>query len=447
MTRRQLLARSAALLPAIALERASRGQASSSALNVGIAETTITPSWPTPLWGYGNRPPFSTGVLDDIYAKAFLFDNGKRFLIIMLDLGAIGFPLYRRIARSIHQRTKLPEDAVMIQVTHDHSAPANINVTGMDADLRFHELLESKLVALAVEAQHNLAPAVLSYGQTNSSIALNRRVGNRTSTWDKESGPIDTTFSVLQVASPDGKLRGVIVNYPTHPVTLRPDNDEISADFPGVLYKELGSSLNCVVAYMQGCCGDAIPKIFGTTREMNEYGRKMADEARRALASAKPLDSTLVDYRSQRVIVTFVSPYTLDDFREHYQEFAKGGGEKELWAEHLLRYLEDGGDIRQSRDTMVAALRIGELSLAILPGEILHLTAQLIRQQFPNRKLMIAAYSNDTSVGYLPHADEFPKGGYEVNDAWRYYDTLRTTPRMEQHVRESAIALLRELSA
>jgi hypothetical protein len=178
---------------------------------------------------------------------------------------------------------------------------------------------------------------------------------------------------------------------------------------------------------------------------MEEYGRKMAAEAQRALSTAKPLRVDSLDCRSQRVAVTFISPYSLDDLRARYSTFFTGDEEKELWAEHLLRYLEDGGDIHQTRDTLVAALRIGDLALAILPGEILHVTADLIRKQFPNQKLMIAAYSNDTSVGYLPHADEFPKGGYEVDSAWQYYTTLRTTPDMEKDVREAAVAMLHSL--
>src|SRR5581483_7995369 len=335
---------------------------------------------------------------------------------------------YRRIARRIHETLKMDEDAIMIQATHDHSAPAVIDFTGLPADQRFQQLIEDKLVMLASQAKRDLAPAVLSYGCTNSFIGLNRRVGERASTWNKESGPIDSTMSVLLVTSPEGHNRGVIVNYASHPVTLRPDNLQISADFPGVLYRELGRSLGCPVAYMQGCCGDTIPKIFGTATEMEEYGRKMADEAQRALSAAKPIQVNSLDYRSQRVVVTFVAPYTLDDFRARYKDYFKGQLELELWAEKYLRYLEDGGDIEQSRDTIVKALRLGDLAVAILPGEILHLTAELIRKQFPGQKLMIAAYSDDTSVGYLPHADEFPKGRYEVEDAWRYYGLLRTTP-------------------
>jgi hypothetical protein len=198
---------------------------------------------------------------------------------------------------------------------------------------------------------------------------------------------------------------------------------------------------------MQGCCGDMIPKIVGTTKEMREFGHKMADEARRVLATATPVGGDSLDYSAAGVTLTFVAPYTLDEMRAKYGKLTEGVSlEQAHWAERMLRYLEDGGDIRQSHDTIVQAVRFGDVAMAVLPGEILHLTAVLIRKQFPQqRNLIVAAYSNDTSMGYLPHADEFPLGKYEVETAWMAYGTLRTTPDMERSVRETAVQLLHGL--
>lgn len=449
-SRRDWLGGCAALLSAYAAGSGQgKTQVPDGALRVGIAETSITPGWVTELWGYGARLRYSTGVHDPIFAKAFLFDWGKRFLVIMTDVGGIDFALRRRIGKKIAAALKMPDDAIMIQCSHDHSAPALLGTPIWPADERFQLFYEDQLFAVAVQAYKDLAPATLSFGQVESTIGLNRRVGNRENTWNKDSGPIDSVFNVLQVKAPDGHNRGIIVNYPSHPVCLRPDNVEISADFPGVLYKDLGASEKCPVAYLQGCCGDTIPKVFGTTKEMEEYGHKMADEARRALAKAEPVGGSSLDFSAARVNVTFVSPYTLDELRSKYAELTKSpSAEREQWAERLLRYLEDGGDPHQSRDTYVQALRLGDIAMAVLPGEILHLTAKLIRQEFPRqRKLMVAAYANDTSPGYLPHADEFPKGKYEVEEAWKIYGTLRTTPDMERNVREAAVALLHGLLA
>jgi hypothetical protein len=439
MTRRD------ALIAGLFALRPSR--AATAPLKLGIAEAPITPAWPTTMWGYDNTTHYTRGVMDDIFAKVWLFDAGRTFLLITLDAGAIGFDLQRRIARRLHEEMGIDPDAVAIQVTHDHSAPALLEIPSVHADRRFQILVEDKLVLLARDARKNMAPATLSFGQVDSFIGLNRRVGNRENTWNKESGPIDPKMSVLLARSADGANRGVLVSYPSHPVTLREDNDRISADFPGVLYRELGAALRCPVMYLQACCGDVIPKVFGGVKEMQEYGKKMASEAQRALATAVPLADPAVDSRTRRVVFTFVAPVPLDELRANYsQYFRRGAHYQRQWAERYLRYLEDGGDLRQSRDSLVATLAIGDVSFALLPGEILHLTSLLIRKEFPGRKLVVAGYTNDTSVGYLPHAEEFPKGRYEVDDAWKYYGTLRTTPDMERDVREAAIGLLRELS-
>lgn len=441
----QITRRSVFLCGAAALLNSGFTWAKEISFRIGIAETPVTPSWPTVLWGYDNTIHYTSGVLDDIFAKALLFEAGKQFLLITLDVGALGFDWTRRVTRRIHEEVGIAEDAIAIQCSHNHSAPALLEIPSIKADQRFQVFLEEKLAWLAGQARKNLTDAALKFGQVDSFIGLNRRTGNRANTWNKESGPIDPTFSVLVAQSPECNNLGVIVNYPAHPVILREDNDKISADFPGILYRELGKSLGCPVIYLQACCGDVIPKVFGGVKEMNEFGKKMAEEAQRALAAAKPLPDPIVDFASQRVLLTFVAPIPLDEFRANYTQYFRGSHFMRIWAEGYLRYLENGGDLRQSRDTLVQILSIGDLSIAFLPGEILHLTSVLIRRGFPGRKLIVAGYTNDTSVGYLPHADEFPKGKYEVDDAWKYYDTLRTTPQMEKDVRETAIKLLRKV--
>lgn len=418
--------------------------AARTALQVGIAETPITPTWPTRLWGYDRTAnPLSDGILDDIYAKAIVFDSGKKFVLVTADIGAIGLDLSRRIASRIRQATGIPEDAVAIQCTHDHSAPAVLDIPMTPADTRFQQFLEDQIVLIATQAHKNLTPAVLELGQVPSSIGLNRRVGNRENTWDKDSGPIDETFSVLLIRPPTGAgYLGALVNYAAHPVTMRDNNNKISADFPGVLYRTLGGELNCPVVYLQGCCGDVIPKIFGGTKEMERFGTRMADEALQAVAPARPISGTSINYQVRHINLEFVAPYNLSEFRAKAIEYETEPAIPREWAKSYLQYLEQGGAMRQARETMVEAFCVGDLYIVLLPGEVMHLTSLLIRSQFPELKLLLGSYTNDTSTGYLPHAIEFPKGKYEVDVAWQLYGILKTTPEMERTVRETAIELL-----
>jgi len=61
-----------------------------SVLMAGAATINITPQSPVPMSGYGNRDQPSKGVHDEIFARAFVFDDGKtKTCIIQADL--IGF--------------------------------------------------------------------------------------------------------------------------------------------------------------------------------------------------------------------------------------------------------------------------------------------------------------------------------------------------------------------
>ncbi|HWB86197.1 MAG TPA: neutral/alkaline non-lysosomal ceramidase N-terminal domain-containing protein [Bryobacteraceae bacterium] len=438
ISRRSMMARCGLLLAgAGALGMAKTG------LRVGMAETVITPSWPTRLWGYNRtKNPFSEGILDDIYAKAILFDSGQRFLLITADIGAIGLDLSRKIAVRVREAIGIPEDAVAIQVTHDHSAPSVLGIPAIPADTKFQQLLEDRIVEIARKAQQNLTPAALELGQVASSIALNRRVNQVVSNWDNDSGPIDQTLSVVLVRALSGRYLGALVNYAAHAVCLRDDNNKVSADFPGVLYRRLSTELGCPVMFMQGCCGDEVPKMFGTVKEMEAFGARMAEEALRAVAVAQSVKGDSVDYKTRHISLEYVAPYSLSEFQSKAGEYAKGPFYVPEWAKLYLQYLEKGGATQQAHPSMVEALRVGDLHFALLPGEVLHLTSLLIRGRFPGVKLVVGSYTNDTSTGYLPNAVEFPKGGYEVERSWKLYGILKTTPEMEQTVRETAIELL-----
>lgn len=64
-------------------------------------------------------------------------------------------------------------------------------------------------------------------------------------------------------------------------------------------------------------------------------------------------------------------------------------------------------------------LRWGGLRIVALPGEPFSVTARRTAELVPGECLVIG-YA-DGSPGYLPPAEEFPYGGYEIDEAHRYY--------------------------
>ena len=97
-------------------------------------------------------------------------------------------------------------------------------------------------------------------------------------------------------------------------------------------------------------------------------------------------------------------------------------------------------------DVTLSALGLGELGIVTLPGEAFCAQGTEIRAKSPFGSTMVAAYSNG-NMGYLPTRDAYPYGGYEVDDAWRYYGYPEcVVPEAGELCVETALELLDEVN-
>ena len=91
---------------------------------VGYGRADITPKEPIPLMGYGNTIRRISGpVLDPLYATcvAIRDETGNTILMVGTDSTVPNFSGYIREETS--KATGVPEDQIVINVTHTHSAP------------------------------------------------------------------------------------------------------------------------------------------------------------------------------------------------------------------------------------------------------------------------------------------------------------------------------------
>jgi hypothetical protein len=68
----------------------------------------------------------------------------------------------------------------------------------------------------------------------------------------------------------------------------------------------------------------------------------------------------------------------------------------------------------------VSALNWGSIEIVALPGEIFAETAHRVRAAIGNPAALVIAYADDVP-GYIPPVAEYAAGGYEVDEAHRYY--------------------------
>ena len=93
----------------------------------------------------------------------------------------------------------------------------------------------------------------------------------------------------------------------------------------------------------------------------------------------------------------------------------------------------------------VQAVRIGDTALVTLPGEVFAEIGTRIDDAAPFRQTTVLAYTNGCH-GYVPTASAYKEGGYEVDDAIRYYGTLMFAPASESQILTAAADALSEVA-
>jgi len=215
------------------------------ALQAGWAKINITPNFTTATGGYGARmgKHWHT-VSDSIFVRAVVLDNGSnRVAVVGLDL-LITPPT---VVEALKKR--LPEigmrwENVYMGAIHSHNslggwAPGLVGqLIAGGYDERVVPLITNGILAAIRQAQANVSPAELGYGQTNASDLIYNRMANSGPT-----GPLDGTVRLLKLKKKTGQT-ALICSFAGH-ATLFDDSasEYLSRDYPGALVDRLEKTI------------------------------------------------------------------------------------------------------------------------------------------------------------------------------------------------------------
>lgn len=364
-------------------------------LYAGVSNIVITPNRSCELAGFAARVQPCLGVLDDVYAKALvLADEQSAYALVVCDL--LGFePAFDR-----HLRWRLLAEAnlegVILSCTHTHSAPASMPLIacGQVDEVWRGELLE-KLVEVVLQARAICQPAELFWGKGATTIAMNRRrwTGERTlllglaDDLALQAEPVDRDLILLQWRNLEGQPIATLIHCACHPVSLGHENRYISQDFPGFTLSALRErGLLGEIIFLQGCCGDLNPAIRQRGKEECErIGVQLAEDCLKVAERFQP---------SKTSPIRFI--------------------ERDL--ELSYRTLRAAEPVKVN----TSAFLLGDVALVTLPGEPFCELGIEIKRASPVECTLVAGYANG-NVGYFPTRSEYPRGGYEVEDAYKYY--------------------------
>ena len=308
--------------------------AARSLLQVGFAETDITPDIGMEQPG-GYSKAYHQKFHDACKVRAAVFDDGSnRVALVGTDTLMIPRQIVLAAREEIRRKSGIAEDSILIGASHSHSSgPVGMVQPGeydhaskfvqelayeksSAADPKFLRYVEDQLVSAVLQANGSRAerPCGVGSGQENEA-AYNRRFrmkNGRTQTHPRQgnpniiepAGPTDPEVGVIGTFDGNGNLVGCVVNYACH-ATTSPGG--ISANWIYYLEKTIRGVFGdkVVVVFLAGANGD-ITQVNNLSPYVNPgreewarlVGSRVGAEAVKVLASMHtgpmgPVDSAL----------------------------------------------------------------------------------------------------------------------------------------------------------
>ncbi len=422
-------------------------------ISAGWSTIDITPDVGTDMGGYWARPGASVGIHDELRGSVLLFEDAtQRVGIISLDLVGLDASHADELRQCVAAQIGMSPDNLLLCSTHTHSGPLSLSFRGMgETPSDYLDSLAPRLMQAARTASERLEPCELSTASATADLAINRRAQRPGALHDGMDPEqlVPSQAHALHIETSRG--RALLVHYPCHPVVLGGANQLISAEWPGVMVRHIEATANIDLAlFVNGACGDLNPKWGNADFDkVEEAGLIVGEAVISALPSATKLDASDVAASFERIELPLMEPpgtlrtaagASVDALKLAIKKAAFSDNmalrrvpEARLaWARQLMSL---DHDTPKTQPFAIQGIRIGDLRLIGLEGEIFARYQMDLEANHPSAWL--CGYAGGC-VGYIPTADEYDRGGYEIDEAYKVYPSvLMVAPESEIAVRQA----------
>jgi neutral ceramidase len=396
-----------------------------SLLRVGAAKVDVTPS-------ASELPKDSRGILDHLYARAIVLDNGAAIAaLVTVDAIAIPDPLWQTVSLQIAKDLGIPATHVLLTATHTHSPGGP---RGPD--------YAQKIVEAVRLAKQRLTPGRIGYGTGESYINVNRQIiDSKTGRWwegPNREGPSDKTVAVVKFETTSGEPIAVYYNYAVHGV-ITGQLDQISGDIPGATSRYIEESFDdtVVAVWSNGAGGDQNPIFFQQTYDLRDI--RIKDYATRGIdiSNAMPPGGQGLD-RNNPVVVRLMNQQ-----RQMASSMGQFLGEEVLYVMRGIEHLQSTVPIAAGAATVtcpgrertnvgragfegnykaaapvdirLGLLRVGDVMIGAVNAEVFNPIAQRLKRESPFKATMMTTLTNGSArSGYIPDDESYGKYTFEV---------------------------------
>ena len=405
-------------------------------LKCGAAEYNITPKLGVFMPGsFSDR--FAQSVYDDLYVRALVLDDGETVLALaILDTLYVSFAMTDYVRRLVKESTGIPEENVLVAGTHTHYSfsidLATYRPEGekLKDDLT-RETAEKTASAIRM-AYDRRRDARISFGRCEEhDISFIRRYfmkdgrvrmnpGMKNPDIVKPEGVIDPEVGILRIDEPDGTPIAVLSSFACHLCVAAKNG--YSADYGGEISRVIKGALGqkVVSLFFAGCCGN-INHIDYTGG--HPYGADHHIKMGRILGYKILSQREKIAVSDEMKLAASVENITVKRRQPTEENMAysravlarKAAGEavsdKELSYANAYKFLSETPKLEETFG--VQAMRIGDIGLAGMPGEIFVEAGLAIKEQSPFEKNFTIELANGC-LGYVSTAEAQTHGGYET---------------------------------
>jgi hypothetical protein len=410
-------------------------------LTAGSARVDITPA-------VGTLAPDDT-IRDPLYVRAIVARHGAECAVLVGtdQAGLRGTIVQDAVARAAVV-TGCPKTSFLISATHTHSGSSG--AAGMMGDPSAKRVTDA-IVEAVTQAARKLVPVRIAFATHDVDLNVNRDLFDRRGDWRQAANPggaSDKTLAVLSFLNTDGVPVGVYMTYAMHPINFFMTG-VISADFPGEASRYVEGSFGAptVAIFAQGASGNQNPRMLeepfvASLRTGQGVLRQRAGLTPIPIPPTAPSGKVLdmrtatsapvaaADQAAYRAAVarnvqwvsamgTLIGETALELIRGD-NDAAPAVGPR-LWSgqrsfgcpgrdrqdtdaparENALPAYKDGADV----NLLVSVLRLGDVALVGVNGEVYTEIGQRLKRESPLRKTAMVTLANGSANSGYIYAD------------------------------------------
>lgn len=404
-------------------------------LQAGTATVNITPDLGCHLVGYfADR--IADHIHDELHVKAIVLADGETTLgLVTCDIIDLPVATVNAAKALIQERTGIGPENVLISATHTHTAPSAVGALGTPDMPEYAAWLVPRIADAVVMARRNLVPAEVAYAagdvheevhnrrwhMRDGSVRMNPGYQNPDAI--RPAGPTDPQLGLLIVRDLNRRPLAVYANLALHYVG-NSCHTWVSADYFAEFAKALQriAGAEFLVAMANGCQGNINNCDFTRPPRKAVHPYHNQERVANVIAAEAWKQWSLLREEDFRQDVKLGAKLAMIPFRARTataEELAKAqqlyastewSNENEwIYARELVLLSQKPSEW----EIPVHALRIGDVGIAGLHGEVFVEVGLDIKARSPLSHTMVVGLANG-SIGYVATDQALSEGSYET---------------------------------